>query len=449
MLLPNLFIFEAYLLQFFLVLLNQFRSKSGLEHLQVIILFEKDTANLANALTMKLFASNTSAHIVQLESETMFNTFSIFAELPTWHEDCIVIAMFEKCILYLDLVAAFPALAVMQTILISHAMRNSELRALAAGFAVAPRLLLVTPIMEKNHKSQQSLNLHVFPIESPFVPVQLNHTEVFAQHANPAAALFWNDVRHINHPLSFEMDLVPILHIRQCPEGNRCFAFGLHVMLANILATYLNTVPEIEFKRSFVNEYYESTPYRCDFGKYANLRDGLLTFKPNDSVTIVDPVKAIRVGIFKGHFSTDAFDVQEIVLIVPYRRRTLKCGAEMQMLEKRLGIFAVWITLVLVISCLRYADSERSQFSSILLNTWAQSAGNGTQVLFALTLSQRIAVGVLAAFAILGGSYFSGEMYQNMFSCPPQRQIDSLEDFYVNTDLHMLLSIETFPAYVK
>lgn len=453
MLAPHPTTFDPSFVQTLVILFTQIRIRNGMEQSHAIILCENDTADLANALIISLFASTSiSTHFIVLNSEIMFDNDSNFEQLNQLHEDCIVIALFEHFVLYLDLVAAFTKLAVIQTILISREIQKSALHLLGAKFTLAPRLLLVTPRSTNQlPESLQSLNFHVWSIERPTVAVPLTHGDLFASYRNPAAALFWNDVRRLDGPLAFRDDLVPTVHIRQCPDGHRCFAFGLYVMMANMLATYLHTVAEIEFKRSFITKYYETSPYRSDFARYANLRDGLLTFNAHDSVIIVNPVKAVRFG-HPDHAQrngTSFFAVQDTVFIVPYRRRTSKCGAAVQMLEQRLVFVACWIMLVVMISFLRYADSERREFAAIMLNTWAQSTGNGTKLLYASTLSQRIAVGGLGTFAILWGSIFSGEMYQNSFSCPPPRQIDTTEVFYTNTDLPMFLPIESFPTFVK
>lgn len=444
---------ERIFLRALLTLVDQIRTKSGPHQSHFIVMCESDTVQVANAFLVALFAANASAHFIRFDQnadpEPLINLNSTILQRQN---DSIVTAFFDNLDLYLDIVANIPKLRVMQTVLIKRAALKSTILFLGAGFTLAPRLLLVSTIPNITDLAPtsplDSLNFHVWSIDTPTVAIPLTHSQLLAPHENSAAEIFWNDVRSLNGPLEFIADLLPIKHIRQCPDEQRCFALGMHVMLANMLAARLRTVPKIEFKRSFVPNYYESTPYRNDFAKYANVRDALLTFNADDSVTTVNTVKGIRISKSEG--DTIAFDVVDLQLIVPYRRRLPHCGMEMRTLVKRLGIFGVWMAVVLVLSCLRYADSGRSDFAAIMLNTWAQSIGNAAKrILFAWSMSQRIVVGLLATIAIIGGSYISGELYQNRFRCPVLPQIETGPELFMEKDVHVYLPIESFPLLVK
>lgn len=427
--------FDGYFLSALLALLEEVRLKDGHES-QAIIMFEPATADLANALTVALFALHISVYCFAFNAAAGLIVPFKLADLRTNRND-IAVVMIEDMELYLGFIAADPQFAAVQTVLITSEIERS-LQELNAGLRFRPRLLFVAPTVEPLLR----LNLYAWSIDIDSMALPLTPAELFASHANPAVALFWNDVRRLASPLEIVAGLLPFMHVRQCRDDGECFAFGLHVLLANLLAAHLHTVPRIDFIRTLVTEHFATTAYRSDFSQYANMRDGLFAFSAHDNVTPVDANEALRVTTEMG--DVDVFDRVESALIVPYRRRASACGTELQMLEKRLVIFVVWLLIVGVVSGLRYADRERGEFAAIVLNTWAQSTGNSVRPLFAWTLSQCICLCILAVFIILGGAYFSGDMYQNMFSCAPATQIESLNDLN-ETSLHLFIASESFP----
>lgn len=416
----------------------------------IVLMYESCTAPIVNALASSVSSDSRTMYLIQLSDEIAVQRFW-FKDLKYRTQSTMVLGLLEDTKPYQDLVAVPSIIGSLQTVLVHLISTASH----PPDLSLLPRILYI-----RFESSQRQFNYFVWPLGPKTrrrSAVRLKRAQ-FLDAANLDAGLFWNHVRQSPQPLSFVGDLMPPTHTRQCAAGDnaRCSCFGPHMILVHLMAHYMKAV-DVRVRLAPANniDYYSTEPYRSDLAAQRQLRDGYLpcgppTRKDANRSSIGNDSIALRV-VSQHWMDSASLGDEDIMLIVPRRRHpNSKCGAELRTLTKRVQIFGVWLLIVAVISAVRLADGgHRRNVALVALNTWAQSIGmsNG-RMLVTHSASQRIMVGMLAVFAILAASYFSGEMFQSMLSCEPPAQIASVDEFYLQTKLPLYLPIETFPRFV-
>lgn len=438
----------------------------------LFLVYEPETSAMIDELVIRLPSSNYgSVNMYQLPDDlSLVSPIEIRSTSPLPRFDFLVLAIFHHPQSYSNLLAIEPALAAHQTVVFftnPNALHQFE----ATGnprYAHSLRLLLIS---QNCANDDITLQAFVWPISVPINRKnahQLTFDHLFAQQPDPTSHLFWNRVRHIDQPITVVADLRPPSHLNECdPTAERCIYFGPYVLLAKQLASRLTRGlhPEpgirpvqkdavFRLREIFGNSSVdlrlnrESAKWRhfgdgfIEYNIHKEMQEDLGSESEYDSRRYVFTIQpAYRSGIH-------AFDVEDALMLVPYRRKT---GCSQNVLD-RLVLLLMWLLAVIVMAVVRLGAEWRGDscpLGRLLIETWAMSIGTtgGSRLLrpYGAVNAQRLAVVSLSVYAILAGSYFTGALVQDMIRCDGVRQIAAVDEVAASW-VDWMVPIEKFPS---
>lgn len=255
--------------------------------------------------------------------------------------------------------------------------------------------------------------------------------------------------------------MVPPEHLNSCDQfdPSSCYVYGPLVLVAKLIARQMcdgrnpivqdRSVDYSEWYHQFFNNRMESV----DFTVLRNTRDAVLQYTHRDRSDQHD-LKLFVNYIFEFKSPIRPIQIEDIVLVVPQRRNEFRSDYYVNVM--RFVILMVICCLTTLVSTVLFANEHLKRFRKpnecqlirghgyayIVLDTWARSLGNSASSRSNASLVERILFITLAAFAILAGSFISGELMENLVNVIDVDQIDTLLGFL--DDSRMMLRVPMF-----
>lgn len=404
------------------------------------LLHDNDSSALLNQIVIHHF-ENQRPLIISNAIDNQYNE-------TDWDNcvDSLAIVILEDLDIYLQLVGKNINLANMRTVLISTSLHN-----LVNMPQDSSRLLFV----EYNHHVHQVENNASVKMFSwlPGDPnsrqkaYELQDDRVWDQK-DRRTQIFWGTVERLSQAPVFYLDPLPPIHINTCDQSDpeNCFVYGLFVMMANLITHRLSEGhdPVILPKQVGYNEWYSQffnhRLKSADFTELRNTRDSL--YRPNRRVKNITRhhTSLIKLNIdyfIHGSSRIRPFSTEVVVMVVPQLRNEFRSETFVNVM--RMLILTIVASLMVIVSMVRITNEHWKRISGhrhrgrgyvqISLDSWARSLGNSQTTLPSLSPVERILRITLAAFAILAGSFISGELMENLVNVIDVKQIETLQEF--------------------